>query len=94
MAKLSKIPIMDTNMETTLQKEFQHYIDHQDELVREYDGKFIVIKDGQILGAYDDELQAVAETQKTDELGTFLVQRVSRGTGDYTQTFSSRVVFS
>jgi len=79
---------------STLRDEFQFYVDHQDELVKAYDGKFVVIKDGQVLGAYDNELTAINETQKSHELGTFLVQRVSRGTADYTQTFHSRVAFS
>ncbi len=77
-----------------LQKEFRYYLDHQDEMVRQYDGKFVVIKDGKVIGDYDDELTAVTETQKTEELGTFLVQKVSPGTSAYSQTFHSRVVFS
>lgn len=79
---------------TQLQQEFKYYLAHQDEIVGQYDGKFIVIKDGKILGAYDDDVMAITETQKSHELGTFLVQKVSKGTGDYTQTFHSRVVFS
>ncbi len=77
-----------------LAAEFQYYLDHQAELVQRYDGKFVVIRDDQILGAYDDELTAVTETQKSEKLGTFLVQKVSSGAGDYTQTFHTRVVFS
>ena len=81
-------------MSNPLQKEFQFYLDHQNEMVGKYDGKYIVIKDGQVLGAYDDELAAIIQTQKSHKLGTFLVQLVSRGPGGYTQTFHSRVVFS
>ena len=81
-------------MATSLTDDFEFYLAHQDEIVEKYDGKFIVIKDGEVLGAYDDELTAIAETQKTHKLGTFLVQRVSPGTDDYTQTFHSRVAFS
>lgn len=79
--------------DSTLKAEFQYYLDHQDELVRQYEGKFVVIKGGNVLGAYDDELTAVTETTKSEEIGTFLVQKVSRGTTDYTQTFHSRVAF-
>ncbi len=81
-------------MGSTLKEEFQFYLDHQDEMVEKYDGKHVVIKNGQVLGTYDDELTAVAETQKAHKLGTFLIQKVSRGTSAYTQTFHSRVVFS
>jgi hypothetical protein len=81
-------------MSTSLKKEFEYYIAHQDEMVEKYDGKFVVLKDGQVLGAYEDELAAINETKKTHELGTFLVQKVSKGTSAYSQTFHSRVVFS
>lgn len=81
-------------MNNPLEKEFNLYIEHQDEMVEKYDGKFIVIKDGIVLGAYDDELTAVTETRKVHELGTFLVQGVSQGSAAYSQTFHSRVVFS
>lgn len=78
----------------SLREDFQYYLDHQAEIVKQHDGKVVVIKDGEVLGAYEDEFTAITETQKSHELGTFLVQRVSAGTRDYTQTFHSRVVFS
>lgn len=81
-------------MTNPLEAEFQYYLDHQDEMVEKYDGKFIVLKGGEVLGAYNDELTAIAETEKAHELGTFLVQKVSKGASEYTQTFHSRVVFS
>ena len=80
-------------MADRLKAEFEFYLAHQDEMVEKYNGKYIVIKDRRVLGSYDDELTAVRETQKSYELGTFLVQKVSPGTEDYTQTFHSRVVF-
>ena len=81
-------------MGSTLKEEFQFYLDHQDEMVEKYDGKHVVIKNGQVLGAYDDELVAITETEKSEKIGTFLVQKVSKGGSAYTQTFHSRVVFS
>ena len=81
-------------MSNPLQQEFRFYIEHQDEMVKKYNGKFIVIKDEIVLGAFDDELTAVTETRKAHELGTFLVQRVSPGDAAYSQTFHSRVIFS
>ncbi|HYU69803.1 MAG TPA: DUF5678 domain-containing protein [Burkholderiales bacterium] len=81
-------------MDSPLKKEFEFYLAHQGELLEKYNGKFIAIKDGNVLGSYDDELAAINETQKTHKLGTFLVQKVSPGTSSYNQTFHSRVVFS
>ncbi len=92
-----KVPLdiqWDPMSKSPLQKEFEYYLAHQDEMVAKYDGKYVVIKDQQVLGAYTDELTAITETEKSHRLGTFLVQFVSEGTSAYTQTFHSRAVFS
>jgi hypothetical protein len=77
-----------------LQEAFEYYLAHQAKLVEKYEGKVIVIKNGQVLGVFDDDATAVTETQKQHELGTFLVQRVSGGNSAYMQTFHSQVSFA
>jgi hypothetical protein len=76
-----------------LEKEFNYYIKNQEELVKKYKGKFIVIKKDKVLGAYKSEIEAVEETSKIEELGTFLVQKCEPGENNYTQSFHSRVIF-
>lgn len=75
----------------SLEKEFNYYLEHQDELVKEYNGKFVVIKDHKVLGAFASALEAVENTTKQHELGTFLVQKCEPGSASYTQTYHSRV---
>lgn len=75
----------------TLQREFNYYKQHQKELVEQYSGKFLVIKDDIVQGAYNTEIEAYQEAQKKYELGTFLIQFVTPGEASYTQTFYSRV---
>jgi hypothetical protein len=81
-------------MAGNLKGEFEYYLAHQPELVRQYNGKFIVIKNHEVLGSYHDQVTAIAETEKKHELGTFLVQKVTPGSEAYTQTFHSRVAFA
>ncbi len=81
-------------MDGQLKKEFEYYLAHQEEFVRQYDGKVIVLKDHKVLGVYDDTLSAVTSTQLEHKLGTFLVQKVTAGTASTSQTYHSRVVFS
>jgi len=81
-------------MDTPLKKAFKFYLNHQEELVKEYNGKYVVIKNENVLGAYGDEISAIKETSKKHELGTFLVQYVEPGSESYTQTFHSRVAFA
>jgi len=76
-----------------LEKEFDHYLEHQEELVAEYDGKVLVIKGCAVIGVYESETEALEETAKEYELGTFLIQKCEPGTDSVTQTFYSRVVF-
>ena len=82
-------------MTSVLKKEFDFYLANQDEMVAKYDGKVIAIKDGEVLGVFEDYLAAVTEVRKSHELGTFLVQRVSEGDEAYTMSIvSPRVVIS
>jgi hypothetical protein len=78
---------------SSLLDDFDYYLSHQDELVAEYNGKFIALKDGVVLGAYESQREAIVETAKTHELGTFLVQLVGPGKSAYQQTFHSRLRF-
>jgi hypothetical protein len=77
-----------------LEKEFKYYLDNQDELVKKYNGKVIVIKNQKIIGVYDSEITAIQETSKNESLGTFLVQKCTLDKENYKQTYHSRVAFS
>jgi len=78
-------------MPTSLEKEFEYYLEHQDELVKKYDGQFIVIKNRSVIGAYGDRAKAIQETTKEHARGTFIIQKCSPGKEDYTHIFHSRV---
>jgi hypothetical protein len=74
--------------------EFEYYLSNRDELEKKYNDKVIVIKNQKVIGQYDSELEAVIETSKTEEIGTFLVQRCTPDENSFTQTFHSRVTFA
>ncbi len=75
-----------------LEKEFKYYLDNQEELIKKYEGRFIVIKDNEVIGDYPSETEAYKESEKKNEIGTFLIQFCSPGKSDYTSTFHSRVI--
>ncbi len=81
-------------MADNLEKEFKYYLDHQEELVKKYNGKILVIKNCNIIGFYDSEVEAIRETSKHHEVGTFLVQKCDPGEDSYSMTFHSRVSFA
>ena len=76
-----------------LKQEFQYYLDHQEELVKKYLNKFLVIKD-QKVGVYDTKQEAYDDATSKYELGTFLIQHCLPGTLGHTQTFHSQVIFN
>jgi hypothetical protein len=76
-----------------LNTEFDYYLANQDELVKKYNGKFIVIKGQMVIGDYDSELDAIQKTAEQHEMGTFLVQKCEPGNQSYTQTYHSRAAF-
>lgn len=79
-----------------LKNEFQYYLDNQEALVKSHFGRYIVIKDNNILGDFNSEIEAIlfAKNELKLPLGTFLVQHCMPGKENYTQLFHSRVSFS
>ena len=77
-----------------LEKEFHYYLQHKNDLVKKYEGKYLVIKNQDVIGAYDSEIEAYKNAQKQFELGTFLIQPCTQGDESEQQTFHSRVSFA
>ncbi len=81
-----------TSVKKSIEKEFDYYLKHQSDLVKSYNGKFIVLKGDKVIGAYDSHADAYNETIRTDSLGTFLIQHCLPGSESYSQTFHSQVI--
>ena len=77
-----------------LEKEFKYYLDHQNELLKDYNNKIIVIVGNKVVGYYDSVESAYFESGKQYKPGTFLIQKCSQGEKDYAVTFHSRVRFA
>lgn len=77
-----------------LKKEFEYYLENQDDLILQFRGKVLVIKEQKVVGAYSSPLEAYLEAQKQYKLGTFLIQACEPGPEAYTVTISSRELLS
>ncbi len=77
-----------------LEKEFKYYIDNQAELVKKYNGKYIVIVGNKVVGDHDTEIMAYIKSINEYKLGTFLIQLCKPGKDSYTQAFHSSAIFS
>lgn len=72
-----------------LQQEFEYFIDNQNELVNRYNGKYIVIKNREVIGAFATEWDAYINAIKDHEVGTFLIQQCVAGESAYMVHFHS-----
>lgn len=77
-----------------LENDFKYYLDNQEELVKKYNGKFLVIKDQSIIGVYDTKQAAYDDATSKFQIGTFLIQFCLSGEQSHTQTFHSQVSFN
>lgn len=77
-----------------LEREFRYFLDHQEELVEQYNGRYVVIVGEEVVGDYQTETEAYYTSLQTYQLGEFLIQKVEPGEDVYTQNFHSRVVFA
>ncbi len=77
-----------------LDKEFQYFIDHQEELVAKYEGKILVIKNEEVIGTYDSKEEAYFKSLENQEEGTFLIQECAAGEEVYTVSFYPKVRFA
>lgn len=74
-----------------LDKEYDYFLSHEKELKEKYLGKVVVIRDNTILGYYDSENEAIADTEKKFPLGTFLVKKIEEARDGKIMRFHSRV---
>lgn len=70
--------------------ELDFFIENQEELVKSYDGKILAIKGREIIGVYDNYLEAYLETRKKHKPGTFAIQKCIAGPDAYTITIATR----
>ena len=74
-----------------LENEYQYFLKHKDALLKEHEGKFIVIIGNEVVDSYSSREEALKDASSKHNIGTFLIQKVSRGEDDVIQRFSSRV---
>lgn len=79
-------------MKRQFEIELDFFIGHQYELVEKFPNKFLAIKGTTVLGAYNTPLEALSETRKQHEIGTFMIQPCRPGPEAYTVTISSTAI--
>lgn len=77
-----------------IQELFKYYLENQDELVKQYNGKYIIITADGVKGAFDSLKEGYDTALNNFGKGNFMLQLCTEGDGAYSQRFStSRVSF-
>lgn len=69
-------------------KNFDFYIEHQPELVKKYNGEYIVIVNQAVVGHFKTIEEAFNDASKKYHPGEFLLHQVGEGVENYTTTIS------
>ena len=78
-----------------LEQLFQWYLDHQNELVEKYNGKYLVILENKEVIPYDDEISAYFDAAEKYGLGNFMLQLCTPGEDAYTiHMYTPRFAFA
>lgn len=77
-----------------LEKVFDFYLTHQNELINKYLNKYLIIKDEQVAVAFDTKEEAYDFATSKFELGTFIIQQCLPGDLGHSQIFHSQVIFA
>ena len=67
-------------------KNYEWFREHLPELTSQYEGKYIVIKDYEVIGSYGTFEKAWTETLKREEAGTFIIQLCTEDEAQTAQT--------
>jgi hypothetical protein len=74
-----------------LEQEYDYYQKNKAALVAKYNGKYLVIRGHDIVGAYDTDIEAYKDASSKYPAGTFLIQKCEPA--KVTQVYHSRVSF-
>ncbi len=75
-----------------LETEFNYFKAHQDELVKKYNNKILIIRGNEVVGTFNNNKEAYNFGTQNFGLGNFMLQKCIPGPEAYTVTISSNVV--
>ena len=77
-----------------LKEWFDWFVKNQEDLSKKYNGKFVVIKDCEIVDSFADEDQAYFYAKKKYGLGNFLIQQCIPGEESYSMQISTPYIYT
>ena len=76
-------------MSNQLEREYDFYLSIREELAMEHDGKFVAIRNQEVLGVYENYMEAAKAVYVEHERGTVLMQEIRKDVDSLVVTFHS-----
>lgn len=70
-------------------KDYTWFLTNYSELFSKYGSSYLAIKNENVIGIYNSYAEGVKETLKTEQIGTFIVQKCDGSETAYTNYISS-----
>ena len=80
-----------TNMQQQ-ETDYRWFLDNYDQLFKEYGTSYLAIKEQKVLGVYASYAEALHETEKTETVGSFIIQFCDGNETGYTNYIASMFV--
>ncbi len=74
-------------------EELDYFIENQEKLLKEYNGKALIIKGRKVIGTFDSVLEAYLHAKTIYKPGTFMIQECTPGPQAYTVTIRNCELF-
>lgn len=71
------------------ESDFLWFVENMKDLFMKYGHSFLAIKNKKVLGSYSSYAEGVHETEKTEQIGTFIIQKCGQDESAYTVNISS-----
>lgn len=70
-------------------QELNFFVNNQERLVQQYGGKVLAIKGEEIIGVFNDTVEAYINVKKENQLGKVMIQNCIPGKDAYTVSIAS-----
>lgn len=77
---------------SNLNDDYQFFLDNKGKLLKDYEGKYLIISNKEVKDASINEEKAYTEAIKKYGIGNFIIQYCSANAGELVQTYQSRVL--
>ena len=67
-----------------MNQDFEWFIENYDSLYKSFGECYLAIKDKKVIGKYASFAEGVHETEKTEKLGSFIIQQCNGDVSGYT----------